>query len=128
MAQVHLDNLPGYATLAQGLYGGKCAVAYFRKAPLDGVLVDLGCAIKGTVTAIDAGSQYIPHDHDSEAKAADYGTMSDGQLVDLLEEELSKADKFGADESKAVPWAILVPILMAIAQKLLERLLKPKPA
>jgi hypothetical protein len=116
----HHDKLPALASLDEGLYGARLVVAHVRNGLIDGMPVDLGCAIHGGVTALSAAASFYPHDHASFVMSEEGGNQSTEELATRLESALPpEGQSFG--DAGAFPWALIVPLILEIIRRLMEK-------
>jgi hypothetical protein len=116
----HHDKLPPLASLDQGIYGARLVVAHVRNGLVDGMPVDLGCAIHGGVTALSAAASFYPHDHASYQMSEADRNQSDEELAAKLESALPpEGQSFG--DAGAFPWALIVPLVIELLRRLLEK-------
>ncbi len=115
----HHDKLAPYADMSQALYGTKLVLAHVRNGLVDGLPVDLACAVQGGHNALGFALSYLPHNSHAKPAAKDLSAASDSELADNLEAALPADDKFGEDPGS---WVLIVlPILWELLKRWLDR-------
>lgn len=121
-AQHHHEKLPPYGTATQALYGIQLAIAYTRNGLVDGLPVDMACAIHGAHTAIGVGLSIVPHDHHEKfGSSAPLAEASEDELASRLEAALPAPTPEGKVGDAAIPWEIIIPLIVELIKRWISR-------
>jgi hypothetical protein len=123
----HHEKLPPYGDLSQAIYGVQLIIAHVRNGLVDGMPVDLACALHGGHAALGFGLSHVPHPHAGGPGNADAfdESHSEEELAGRLESVVPAVQDRGAGapavNADAIPWDLVVMIVTELIRRWLNR-------